>query len=213
MELLAESWRYVLDNPDRFGRAVAVHVRLCLSALLLAIAIFVPIGVLASRSGQLGSTLAGAVAAVRVVPSLAALFLLYSVMGTGFEPALVALTLLAGPPLVINTDAGLRNVDPAVLENARGLGMNPLQVFARVQAPIALPVVVAGIRSATVEIIASAALAAFIGVRGLGIFITSGLTLNDYAILLVGAIPVTLMALLAETALGLAERFVTPPAA
>ena len=213
MELLAESWRYVLDNPDRFGGAVAVHVRLCLSALLLAIAIFVPIGVLASRSGQLGSTLAGAVAAVRVVPSLAALFLLYSVMGTGFEPALVALTLLAGPPLVINTDAGLRNVDPAVLENARGLGMNPLQVFARVQAPIALPVVVAGIRSATVEIIASAALAAFIGVRGLGIFITSGLTLNDYAILLVGAIPVTLMALLAESALGLAERFVTPPAA
>ena len=213
MELLAESWRYVLDNPDRFARAVEVHVRLCLSALLLAIAIFVPIGVLVSRSGQLGSTLVGVVAAVRVVPSLAALFLLYSVMGTGFEPALVALTLLAGPPLVINTDAGLRNVDPAVVENARGLGMNPLQVFTQVQAPIALPVVIAGIRSATVEIIASAALAAFIGVRGLGIFITSGLTLNDYAILLVGAIPVTLMALLAETALGLAERFVTPPAA
>ena len=213
MELLAESWRYVLDNPDRFGRAVEVHVRLCLSALLLTIAIFVPIGVLVSRSGQLGSTLVGAVAAVRVVPSLAALFLLYSVMGTGFEPALVALTLLAGPPLVINTDAGLRNVDPAVVENARGLGMNPLQVFTRVQAPIAMPVVIAGIRSATVEIIASAALAAFIGVRGLGIFITSGLTLNDYAILLVGAIPVTLMALLAESALGLAERFVTPPAA
>ena len=213
MELLAESWRYVLENPERFRDAVAIHVRLCVTALLLAIALFVPIGVLVSRSGQLGATLVGAVAAVRVVPSLAALFLLYSVMGTGFEPALVALTLLAGPPLVINTDAGLRNVDAAVLENARGLGMNPFQVFARVQAPIALPVVVAGIRSATVEIIASAALAAFIGVRGLGIFITSGLTLNDYAILLVGAIPVTLMALLAETALGVAERSVTPPVA
>ena len=213
MEPLAESWRYVLENPERFRDAVAIHVRLCVTALALAIALFVPIGVLVSRSGQLGATLVGAVAAVRVVPSLAALFLLYSVMGTGFEPALVALTLLAGPPLVINTDAGLRNVDAAVLENARGLGMNPFQVFARVQAPIALPVVVAGIRSATVEIIASAALAAFIGVRGLGIFITSGLTLNDYAILLVGAIPVTLMALLAETALGLAERSVTPPAA
>ncbi len=213
MELLAESWRYVLENPERFRDAVAIHVRLCVTALLLAIALFVPIGVLVSRSGQLGATLVGAVAAVRVVPSLAALFLLYSVMGTGFEPALVALTLLAGPPLVINTDAGLRNVDAAVLENARGLGMNPFQVFARVQAPIALPVVVAGIRSATVEIIASAALAAFIGVRGLGIFITSGLTLNNYAILLVGAIPVTLMALLAETALGVAERSVTPPVA
>lgn len=213
MELLADAWRYVLDNPERVREAVVVHLQLSLAALALAIAIFVPIGVLVSRSGRVGAGLLGAVAAVRVVPSLAALFLLYSVMGTGFEPALVALTLLAGPPIVINTDAGLRNVDAAVLENARGLGMNPFQVFARVQAPIALPVAIAGVRSAAVEIVSSAALAAFIGVRGLGIFITSGLTLDRYEVLLVGAIPITLMALLAESGLGLAERVLTPPTA
>jgi osmoprotectant transport system permease protein len=213
VELLAESWRYVQENPERVREAVVVHVQLCLAALGLAIAIFVPIGVVVSRSGRVGASLLGAVAAVRVVPSLAALFLLYSVMGTGFRPALLALTLLAGPPIVINTDAGLRNVDAAVLENARGLGMNPFQVFARVQAPIALPVAIAGVRSAAVEIVSSAALAAFIGVRGLGIFITSGLTLNRYEVLLVGAIPVTLMALLAESGLGLAERLLTPPTA
>lgn len=91
--------------------------------------------------------------------------------------------------------------------------MNPFQVFARVQLPLALPVVVAGVRTATVEIIASAALAALIGAGGLGTFISSGLTLVDYRLLLVGAIPVTLLALLAETALGGIERLVTPPAA
>ena len=213
MGLLGEAWRFVMENPDDVREALAVHVRLSAMALALAIAIFVPIGVLVSRSRRFGGTLIGAVAAVRVVPSLAALFLLYAVMGTGFEPALVALTLLAGPPLVINTDAGLRSVDPAVLENARGLGMNALQVFVRVQAPLALPVIVGGVRSAAVEIVASAALASFIGVRGLGTFITSGLTLRDYPLLLVGAIPVTLLALLAESTLGLAERALTPPAA
>jgi osmoprotectant transport system permease protein len=122
------------------------------------------------------------------------------------------LTLLAGPPLVISTDAGLRNVDAAVLENARGLGMNAAQVFARVQFPLALPVVVAGVRTAAVEIVASATLAAFIGAGGLGEFITSGVTLLDYRLLLVGAIPVTLLALLAEVLLGGLERRLTPPA-
>ncbi len=154
-----------------------------------------------------------AVAAVRVVPSLAILFLLFPYAGSGFETALVALTALAGPPLVINTDAGLRNVDAAILENARGLGMNRVQVFGRVQLPLALPVIIAGIRTATVEIVASAALAALIGVGGLGAFIIGGISSNRDVLLLVGAIPVTLLALLVEAMLGAAERFVTPPAA
>ncbi len=213
MDLLRDALQYVRDDPDRFREALGVHLRLSLTSLLLALFIFVPLGILVSRSRRLGPMLVGAVAAVRVVPSLAVLFLLFPIMGPGFEPALVALTVLAGPPLVINTDAGLRNVDPAILENARGLGMNPFQVFARVQLPLALPVVVAGVRTATVEIIASAALAALIGAGGLGTFISSGLTLVDYRLLLVGAIPVTLLALLAETALGGIERLVTPPAA
>jgi osmoprotectant transport system permease protein len=91
--------------------------------------------------------------------------------------------------------------------------MNVVQVFTRVQLPLALPVVIAGVRSASVEIIASATLAALIGAGGLGTFITSGLTLNDYRLLLVGAIPVTGMALLAEVLLSGVERLVTPPAA
>jgi osmoprotectant transport system permease protein len=157
------------------------------------------------------------------VPSIAVLFLLFPYRQeigeffpfwtTSFTLALVALTLLAGPPLIINADAGLRGVDPFVLENARGLGMNELQVFSRVQLPLALPVMIAGVRTAAVEVIASATLAAFIGAGGLGRFITSGLTLLDYSLLLVGAIPVTLLALSAEVSLAGLERLVTPPAA
>ena len=212
MDLLGDALRYVADDPDRFREAVAVHLRLSVLALLLATALFVPLGVLVSRSGRIGAVVVGVVAAARVVPSLAVLLLLLPWLGLGERPALVALTLLAGPPLVINTDVGLRNVDAAVLENARGLGMNSVQVFARVQFPLALPVVVAGVRTAAVEIVASAALAAFIGAGGLGEFITSGVTLRDNTLLLVGAIPVTLLALLAETLLGGVERRLTPPA-
>lgn len=213
MELISEALAYIQDNPGRFWEQLWAHVRLSATALAIAVALFVPLGVLASRSRRLGPTLLSAVAAVRVVPSIAILFLLLPTMGLGNGPALVALTALAGPPLIINTDAGLRNVDPAVLENARGLGMNLAQSFARVQFPLALPVVIAGIRTAAVEIIASATLAALIGADGLGYFISSGLALVDYRLLLVGAVPVTLLALLAEVSLGWLERAVTPPVA
>jgi osmoprotectant transport system permease protein len=213
VDLIGDAIAYVRDNPDRFREALWVHVWLSASALAIAVAIFVPLGVLASRSQRLGPALVGAVAAARVVPSLAVLFLLVPTMGLGEDPALVALTLVAGPPLVINTDAGLRNVDAAVLENARGLGMNLAQVFARVQFPLALPVVIAGVRSAAVDVVASATLAALIGAGGLGNFITSGLTLLDFHLLLVGAVPVTLLVLLVEVGLGRLERLVSPPVA
>ena len=213
MNLLGDALDYVQANPDRFWHAVEVHLRLSLTALAIAIAIFFPLGVLVSRSGRVGAGIIAGVAAARVVPSLAILFLLYPILGLGDRPAIVALVILAGPPIVINTDAGLRGVAPAILENARGLGMNSLQIFARVQFPLASPVVVAGIRNATVEVIASATLAAFIGAGGLGGYITAGLTLLDYRLLLVGGIPVTIMALLAEGSLGAVERRLTPPVA
>ncbi|HQY30762.1 MAG TPA: ABC transporter permease subunit, partial [Thermomicrobiales bacterium] len=176
---------------------------------------------LASRSRRTGPLLIGLVGAARVVPSIAVLFLLYpyrSEIGAlfpfwpkAFVLSLIALVLLAGPPLVINTDAGLRSVSPAVLENARGMGMSEFGVLTRVQFPLALPVIIAGLRTAGVEVVASATLAAFVGAGSLGRFITSGLTLLDYSLLLVGAIPIALLALFVEISLAGAERLVTPP--
>jgi len=222
LDLFRESLTYISENQERFLEALRVHIELSVYSLLIAMALFLPLGVLASRWKTGGPLVVGSVAAARVVPSIAVLFLLFpyrSEIGqiapfwsTSFTLALVALTLLAGPPLIINADAGLRGVDQFVLENARGLGMNELQVFVRVQLPLALPVMIAGIRTAAVDIIASATLAAFIGAGGLGRFITSGLTLYDFSLLLVGAIPVTLLALSAEVSLAGLERLVTPPA-
>lgn len=221
MDLLESSWNYIQENPDRFEEALRVHLELSLYSLLLAIAIFVPLGALTSRSERLGALLVGLVSGARVVPSIAVLFLLYPwrrqlgdlapFWPASFTLAIVALTILAGPPLLINIDAGLRGVDAGILENARGLGMTEHQVFLRIQAPLALPVAVAGIRIAAIEVIASATIAAFVGAGGLGRFITSGLTLLDYSLLLVGAIPVTLLALIAGLSLSGLERRITPP--
>jgi osmoprotectant transport system permease protein len=222
MDLIGDSLRYIQDNPDRFREALLVHVRLSLYSLLVAIVIFFPLGVLAARSRRVGPAVIGVVSAARVVPSIAVLFVLFPYRRDigdllpfwerSFVLSLIALILLAGPPLIINTDAGLRAVGAAVIENARGLGMTEFQVFSRVQLPIALPVVVAGLRTAAVEVVASATLAAFVGAGGLGRFITSGLTLLDYSLLFVGAIPVALLALFAEATLAGIERLVTPPA-
>ncbi len=210
MELLAATWLYIVENADRVREAVLVHLGLSVGALCIAMAIFIPIGVLASMGGRLTSAIIGAVAAIRVIPSLAVILLLLPVFGLGWKPALVALTILAGPPLVINTDIGLRGVDPATLEAATGLGLTGSQRFWRVKAPLALPVIVAGVRSAAVEVIGSATLAAFVGAGGLGDFITSGITLMDERMLFTGAILVTLLALSAEAMLARLERAITP---
>jgi osmoprotectant transport system permease protein len=223
MDLLRDSLQYIQDNPDRFREALRTHIELSLYSLVIAILLFVPLGILAARSRRIGPSLIGLIAAARVVPSISVLFLLYpyrkEIGGLlpfwprAFVLALIALILLAGPPLIINTDAGLRSVPPAVLENARGLGMSEFQVLRKVQLPLALPVIIAGVRTAAVEVIASATLAAFVGVGSLGRFITSGLTLLDYSLLFVGAIPIAILALFAEASLAGVERLVTPPAA
>jgi osmoprotectant transport system permease protein len=211
VDLLAQTWQYVGENAERFQQAVLVHLGLSFGALAIAMLIFIPLGVLASMGGRLAANIVGAVAAVRVIPSLAVILLLLPIYGLGWRPALIALTLLAGPPLVINTDTGLRGVDAATLEAATGLGMTNTQRFWRVKLPLALPVIVTGVRTAAVEVIGSATLAAFVGAGGLGLFITSGITLVDERMLLAGAIGVTILALLTEWTLARLEGRLTPP--
>lgn len=221
MDILRGSLHYIQDNPQRFKDALVVHIELSLYSLIAAVLIFVPLGILAARSRHVGPVLIGIVASARVVPSIAVLFLLYPYRRDigdllpfwprAFVLSLIALILLAGPPLIINTDAGLRSVSPAVLESARGMGMTELGVLTRVQFPLALPVILAGLRTAGVEVVASATLAAFVGAGSLGRFITSGLTLLDYSLLFVGAIPIALLALVVEVTLAGAERWATPP--
>jgi osmoprotectant transport system permease protein len=206
MEQLAQAYRYVLDNQTDFWRNVVVHLQLSFSALLIALVICLPLGIWAARRplvAQLGINTANA---LRVVPSLAILFLAYPYLGTGFRNALVALTILACPPVLINTYAGFRGVDRTVIEAARGMGMTAGEVLRRVELPLAMPVLLAGVRLATVEVIASATLAAFIAAGGLGNFIQRGFAVNNESITLVGAIPIALLALAADALLALIQR-------
>ncbi|MDQ5826676.1 MAG: ABC transporter permease [Chloroflexota bacterium] len=209
MDTLQKALQYALDPRNDLLEKVWAHVLLSGAALLLAVAIGVPLGIWISQFGAFARITVNFAGVLRVVPSIAVLFLLLPLVGTGFRPSLIALTFLAVPPILINTDAGMRSVAPAIIEAGRGLGMSAWRLLWRVQIPLALPVVLGGLRRAAVEVIASATLATLIGGGGLGDYIQAGLALSRNDILLVGAIPVALLALTAELGLNYAERAMT----
>ena len=192
-------------NADFFAH-LGAHVALAGSALLLAIAIAVPLAAILVRRPLPHALAFGAIGILRVIPSLAVLTLALPYLGLGFRPALLALVVLAIPPIAINTDIGLRGVAPPIVEAARGMGMTPRQIRRRIEWPIAFPVVLSGIRTAAVEVVASATLASFIGGGGLGDYIIDGLSTNDGREVLVGAASVAALALIVDTALGALVR-------
>lgn len=204
---------YAAAHLDELVLALQQHLVFVGVALGIGVTLCVPLGIWTSRASSRGAAEAvmNVFNGMRVIPSLAVLFLVIPYLGLNFQSAVFALLLLALPPVLINTDAGFRTVDPAVKESARGMGMTPRQILWRIEFPLALPVVIAGIRTATVEVIASATLAAFIGSGGLGTFIVRGFAMYDPAIMLVGAIPVALLALIAELLMGVAQRLAEPP--
>lgn len=211
--IFARAYDYVASNPDRLLAALQEHLLLVTVPLAVGVLLGLPLGLISARSRAASTILINGFNGLRVIPSLAILFLAIPYFGLSFRSAAIALTLLVMPPILISTDVAFRNIDPMIREAAYGMGMAPRQVLRLVEIPLALPVVVAGIKTATVEVIASATLAAFIGAGGLGSFIVLGFSLYDNAILLVGAIPVAILALLAEISLSLLQRAVQPPTA
>jgi len=214
MQLFYEAYLYLLNNLADFGEALSIHLRLSFSALAIAVAVCLPLGIWATRHARAAPLVINSIGALRVIPSLAILFLMlplpYPLGGIGFRPALIALTVLACPPILLNTYAGFQGVDRAVIEAARGMGMSTAQVLREVEWPLALPVIIAGVRTAAVEVIASATLAAYIGGGGLGDYIQRGFNLLETPILLVGALPVALLSLAVELLLGWVQRLVSP---
>jgi len=175
-------------------------------ALGVAVAVGAPLGAAVSRSRAAASVALGVFNTARVVPSLAVLFLAIPYFGLTLTSALVALVALAVPPVLVNAEAAFRSVDPAVREAALGVGMTRMQSLARVELPLAAPVLLAGVRAAAVEAVASATLAAFVGAGGLGVFVVRGFALYDPAVRLVGAVPVALLAVGLEAAFALLQH-------
>jgi osmoprotectant transport system permease protein len=208
--LLVEAWQFIVAHPDRFFGALFTHIALSTSALSLAIAIALPAGVLLADKRRAALAAISAANIGRTLPSLAVLAIAMPILGTGFVPSLFALTLLALPPILINTCTAMRQVDPDVVDAALGMGMTRVQVMRQVELPIAMPVIFAGIRTAAVQVVSGAVLAAYIGGGGLGDFITAGIAMMALPQLLVGAIPATLLSIGADRLFGYLQRVLTP---
>ena len=198
-----------------FGRddllnQLLVHVELSVAALLIGVVVAVPIALATFRSALWATVAINTGNIGRAVPSLAILALVFPLLGFGFAPSLVALTLLAIPPILINASTGLRQVNPQVIDAARGMGLSGSQILSSIQLPIAAPVIFAGIRTSAVQVVASATLATFVGGGGLGDLIVLGLQRNNPAVLIAGSLTVAALALITEVGFGALERIFTP---
>jgi osmoprotectant transport system permease protein len=211
MNVFIQAYEYAITHLNDLLAATWQHLLLVFIPLGVGLVAGLPLGLWSARSRVASTVLINSFNALRVIPSIAVLFLAIPYFGLSFQSAAIALTLLVMPPILINTDVAFRTIDPMIREAAYGMGMDAKQVLRQIEIPLALPVVIAGIKTATVEVIASATLAAFIGAGGLGTFIVRGFSLYDNAILLVGAIPVAFLALIAEIGLGSLQRLLQPP--
>lgn len=187
------------------------HLRLSFVAVLVAALIALPPAMVLGRLRRGGLFAQSVVNIGRAVPSLAILAILFPLslrygFGLGFWPTFAALVVLAVPPMFTNAYAGIRSVDPSVVEASRGMGMRPLEVLTRVEIPSGLALILTGIRLATLQVIATATLGAYVGFNGLGSFINEGFRQRDDTKLLTGAVAVALCALVVDLIFGIAAR-------
>lgn len=219
MELLGSLLAWFADPANWSGRdAIPVriweHLLISGSAMLVALALALPVGLYIGHTGRLGLVAINLANIGRAVPSYAVLVVFFGFFVVQSRdpalftngPTVLAMIALAVPPIVTNAYVGLRGVDADLVEAARGMGMRESQILRRVELPLALPVILAGIRTATVQVIATAALGAVIGGGGLGRYIVQGLARFDDARLLAGAVMVAALAIGADVALGWLER-------
>lgn len=185
---------FIRDHADKLLEQTLTHIGLTFVSLLLALLIGVPLGILISRRQRLASSVLGVAGVLQTVPSVALLGFLIPLLGIGVGPALVALFLYALLPIIRNTYVGITEVSPLVKEAAKGVGMTANQVLTKVELPLALPVIFAGVRTATVINVGVATLAAYVAAGGLGEFIFSGIALSNVNMMLAGAIPAALLA-------------------
>lgn len=205
--------QFFLRHAHEILQATLEHIWLTVAAMLLAILIGVPLGILVTRRPWLSKPVLGGANIAETIPSLALFGFLLPVPWLGDRAgrlAVVALTLYALLPIIRNTAAGIAGVDPAIREAARGMGMTPRQILWRVELPLSFSTVLAGIRVATVLTIGIATIAAAVGAGGLGEFIFRGLAMVNNQLILAGAIPAALLALVADLFLSLLERRFRP---
>jgi osmoprotectant transport system permease protein len=205
------SWlQYSWAHRESLAARALEHLGLVGLSLVLGVLVAVPMGLLLERRRGSAEGVIRGVGVIQTIPSIALLAFMIPLLGVGPKPAIAALFLYALFPIVRNTYTGVRDADPVAAESAKALGMTPRQVLLQVRLPLAVPVLLAGVRTSAVINVGTATLAAFIGAGGLGQPIVAGLQLNDSAIVLSGAVPAALLALAVDGGLGLVEKLVRP---
>lgn len=201
---------YIIENKDQIISLCIEHIELTALALIIAIIIGVPIGILISYKRKLNKPVLGITSVTQAIPSMALLGFMIPFLGIGTAPAIVVVVLYSLLPIIKNTYTGIANISPATVEAATGIGLTKAQILTKIQIPEALPIIMAGVRISSVSAVGLMTMAAFIGGGGLGYLIFSGIrTVNNYQIL-AGAIPACILALLVDYFFGAIEKLVTP---
>ncbi|WP_067667650.1 ABC transporter permease [Nocardia miyunensis] len=215
MNLFIDAWHYFTTaanwgGPAGIGNRLLQHLWYSFLAIAISAAIAVPIGLLIGHSRRGGGLVVGFANAMRALPTLGVLTVVVLGLGLGLLPPLLALLTVGIPPLLAGTYAGIANVDPTVVDASRAMGMTERQVLLHVETPNAMPVLLTGLRSATLQVVATATIAAYVNLGGLGRYIFDGISLYKYDRVLVGALLVAALALTLDALLALAVWASTP---
>ena len=206
---MSEFFQYVMKNWDIILQRTGDHVGLAFSAVALACVVGIPIGLLITRNKKLADGVIGLANIVQTIPSLAMFAMAIPLLGIGAKNAIFALFLYALLPIIKNTYIGIKNVDPSIIEAAKGMGMSRFQILYQVEMPLAVAVIMGGVRIAAVTGIGVATIATLIGAGGLGTLIYQGIGMVNYPMMFAGAVPAALLALLTDFIIGRLEKLLT----
>lgn len=201
---------FIASQGSEVIRLLWEHIYMSLISLGLGVIVAVPLGILLSQVPKVANVVISVVSVLQTIPTLALLALMIPFLGVGKVPAIVALFIYSLLPILRNTYLGMSNVNPDLLDAAKGMGLKRMQVIRQVQLPLAVPVIMAGIRLSTVYVIAWTTLASYIGGGGLGDMIFNGLNLFRPDLILGGTIPVTILAVIVDLVMARIEEWVTP---
>ncbi|MEO6955789.1 MAG: ABC transporter permease [Antricoccus sp.] len=202
-------WHF--DKPGSIPNLILQHLGYTFVSVLIAMAIALPLGAYIGHTNK-GAFLAINIAnAGRALPTFGLVTLLVTLIGLGTLPVVIALVVLSIPPILANTYAGLRAVEPGAVDAARGMGMRPARVLLGVEVPMAMPLIMAGLRSAVLQVVATATIAAYVGGGGIGRLLIDGLSIGDYSRVVAGAVVVAVLAIVLEVLMTLLERAIVSP--
>lgn len=216
MNLIDQALEFLTDPTNWAGTSgipqrMLEHLGYTGLTMAIALIIAVPLGLWVGHTGRGSGVVVGITGALRSLPTLGLLTLFTLLMGLGLMPPILALVLLAIPPILSGTYSGVASVSPALVDGARAMGMTERQTLTRVEIPVALPVILGGIRNAALQVLATVTIVAYINLGGLGRYLIDGLAVRDYSRMLASVVLVAVLALAADAILALIQRLVTSP--